>query len=165
MELDKVIEARHSCRRFSTKKPNWADIIECVDAANKAPQAGNIPVIKFIIVDDPEKIQKLADAAQQDFVSTAGYVVVVCSNPTQLQRSYDERGVTYSRQQAGAAIENFMLKLTEIGLATCWVGAFVDEMVKHALTIPDEVLVQAILPIGYEMPPKSKQRKKAEQDC
>ena len=164
MELDHAIETRHSCRRFSTKKVNWEDIIECVDSANKAPQAGNIPVVRFVIVDNPEKIQKLADAAQQDFISNASYAVVVCSNPTQLKRSYDQRGEMYSRQQSGAAIENFLLKLTELGLATCWVGAFADEMVRHALSIPEEVLVEAILPVGYEMPPKSKQRQKADLD-
>ncbi len=160
MDLNKAIKERHSARRFKGKTPDWRKIIEAIEAAGKAPLAGNIPTLKFILVSDKEKIAELAEAAQQDFVATAEYVVVVCSDNSQIKRSYDERGEKYSRQQAGAAIENFLLKLTDLGLATCWVGAFSDETIKNALQIPDDVEVEALFPIGYEMPPATKQRKK-----
>lgn len=164
MDLDKVIKERHSVRRFKSKKPDWRKIIDAIEAASKAPFAGNIPTVKFILVSAKEKIAELAEAAQQDFVAATEYVVVVCSDNSQIERSYDERGIRYSRQQAGAAIENFFLKLTDLGLATCWVGAFSDETVKNALQIPDNIEVEAIFPIGYEMPPVNKQRKKPDLD-
>lgn len=164
MELDNAIKERHSVRRFTSKKPNYEDIVECMYAANSAPFAGNIPTIKFIFVDNPEKIKKIADACQQDFVSQASCLIIVCSDITQSVRSYGKRSEIYSRQQAGAAIENFLLKITDLGLASCWVGDFVDHMVKQILTIPDNVNVEAILPIGYEMPKAGKQRKKRDLD-
>lgn len=160
MELDKALKERHSVRRYTSKKPKWEDIIEAVDAANLAPIAGNIPTLRFILVNKRELIEKIAEACQQDFVTKAEYLIAVCSDTSQCVRSYRERGEIYSRQQAGAAIENFLLKITDTGLATCWVGAFVDDMVRRALSIPDSINVEAILPIGYEMPPKSKQRRK-----
>ena len=43
------------------------------------------------------------------------------------------------------------LKITELGLSTCWIGAFDENPIKRALHIPDKVKVEAILPIGYEM--------------
>lgn len=160
MDLDKAIKERHSVRRFKTKKPDWKKLIETIESASKAPLAGNIPTLKFILVSDSERIAKLAEAAAQDFIATASYVVVVCSDNSQIKRSYDERGLIYSRQQAGASIENFLLKLTDLGLASCWVGAFSEETVKNALQVPDDVEVEVLLPIGYEMPPATKQRKK-----
>lgn len=163
MELDKAINERHSARRFKIKKPDWRKILEAIDATTKAPLAGNIPTVKFILVSDKEKIAELAEAATQDFIAEAHYVVVVCSDKEQCIRAYDERGEKYCEQQAGAAIENFLLKLTELDLATCWIGAFSDETVKRILQIPDNVDVEAILPIGYEME-KTKQRKKPDLD-
>ncbi|MCK4721500.1 nitroreductase family protein, partial [bacterium] len=52
------------------------------------------------------------------------YIIVVCSDITQLKRSYGSRAEMYGRQQAGAVIENILLKVTDLKLASCWVGAF-----------------------------------------
>lgn len=150
MELNEAILSRKSVRKFKDKKPDWRNIIECIDAARYAPMAGNNFTLKFILVDDKEKINKLADAAQQPFISQVKYVVVVCSNLSRTENAYDKRGEIYCRQQAGAAIENFLLKIEETGLSTCWVGAFVDRMVKEILKIPEEIHVEALFPIGYE---------------
>jgi nitroreductase len=164
MELDEAIKQRHSVRRYSTKKPNYEQLAEILEAANSAPLAGNIPTIKFIVVTDTEKIKKIANACQQDHIEKVDMLIVVCSDNTQILRSYGKRGEKYSRQQAGAVIENALLKITDLGLASCWTGAFADEMIRNVLTIPDNIEVEAVLPIGYEMPKASKQRKKRDLD-
>jgi len=164
MDLDKAIKTRHSVRRFKNKSPNWRDIIKAIDLARLAPSAGNIHSIRFIVVTEDEKLRELAEACQQDFVGTAKYVVVICTDPAETIRHYGERGKKYCTQQTGAAIENFLLKLTELKLATCWVGAFADEQVKQILQIPENCEVEALFPIGYEMPPKSKQKPKRKLD-
>ena len=150
MELDKAIQSRTSVRKFKSKKPDWRAILEAIDAARYAPMAGNNYTVKFIVVDEPQKIQKLADAAQQDRIANSHYVVVVVSNPSRTINAYGERAEKYLRQQAGAAIENFLLKIEDVGLSSCWVGHFVDHMVKDILSIPDGVEVEALLPVGYK---------------
>ncbi len=159
MQIDRAIEGRHSTRKFKDKKPDWRDIIECIDSARWAPMAGDIFSLKFILVNDEKTIQKLADAAQQDFIKQVKYVVVVCTNPRRILNAYKERGETYCRQQAGAAIQNFLLKIEEKKLATCWVGHFVDYLVKEALKIPDNINVEAIFPIGYEFKQRTRRGK------
>ncbi|MGY4884573.1 MAG: nitroreductase family protein [Nanobdellota archaeon] len=149
MGLDKLIHARRSIRKFKSTKPDWRKIIECIDSMRYSPMAGNNFSLKFILVDDEKKIQDLAEAAQQKFLSEAHYVVVVCTNPGRTEISYGERGKMYTRQQAGAAIQNFLLRITEEGLATCWVGHFVEDQVKDILNIPKDIHVEAMLPIGY----------------
>jgi len=164
MDLDKVIKERHSVRNFKKgKKPDYKKIIEAIESATKAPLAGNIYGLKYILVSDKEKIKQLAQASQQDFVDDVDYIVVVCSDKKDLIRNYSERGRIYSRQQAGAAIENLMLKITELGLATCWIGAFSDEMVKRILSVTDDIDVEAMFPIGYELG-KGKQKNKPNLD-
>lgn len=155
--LDKIIHARRSIKKFKSTKPDWREIIECIDSMRYAPMAGNNFSLKFILVDDEKKIDQLAKASQQQFISETKYVLVVCTTPTRTELSFEERGKNYLKQQAGAAIQNFLLKITEAKLATCWIGHFVDEQVKDILAIPKDMQVEALLPIGYPMKkPESK---------
>jgi nitroreductase len=147
--LDKIIHARRSVRKFKSSKPDWRTIIECIDSMRYAPMAGNNFSLKFILVKDLEKINKIAKASQQDFISETQYVVVVCTTPTRTEISFEERGKNYLKQQAGAAIQNFLLKITESGLATCWIGHFIDSEIKEILGIPKDIQVEALFPIGY----------------
>ncbi len=163
MELDKAIKQRHSCRKFKDKKPDWRNILDALDSSTKSPLAGNIQTLKFILVSEPEKIKKIMDACQQHFVGSVHYIIAFCTDNEQIKRSYGERGERYSRQQAGASIQNFLLTLTEIGLATCWVGAYSDRLIKKALEIPENIEVDAIFPIGFEVG-KGKQKYKKELD-
>lgn len=150
MELSKAIQNRRSVRKFSKKKPEWRNIIECIDSARYAPMAGNNYTLKFILVDEEEKIKKLADSCQQNFISDAQFAVIVCSNPSRTINLYKEQGENFCRQQAGAAIENFLLSVEEYGLSTCWVGYFDEVQIKKDFDIPKEVNIEAIFPIGYE---------------
>lgn len=164
MDLDKTIRERTSVRKFKSNAPDWRDIIECIDAMRYAPMAGNNFSIKTILVDEEEKIQQLAEAAQQPFITQAKYIVVVCTNPVRTEISYGERGTIYLRQQAGAAIQNFLLKITEKKLSTCWVGHFAEAEVKRILDIPEEMYVDALFPIGYAFK-KSELKSKIELDA
>lgn len=160
MQLDKAIQERYSCRTFSNKKPNWRRIIECIDSARYAPMAGNAFSLKIVLIDKPEIIKKLSEASQQDFFKDVHYLVAFVSNPRILQNSFPDRAERYLREQAGAAIQNFLLRLTEEGLATCWIGHFVDDQVKEILKIPGGMEVEALFPIGYEFKkPKTKKVK------
>jgi len=165
MQFDNIIKKRKSVRDFKKlKKALWKDILEAIDAANQGPLAGNINTLKFIIIEEPSTIKELAKHAHQSFISQAGIVVVICSDDTHLEKLYGERGRVYNKQQAGAAIMTFLLKLVDIGLSSCWVGAFEDEITKSILKIPEHIQIEAIIPIGYEkkVPGKNgKKRKRA----
>lgn len=160
MDIDSAIEKRHSTRSFLPKKVSWKLVLEAVDSANKAPFAGNMNHLKFLIIEDEKKIDKLAELSSQLWINTASIVVVVCSDDTYLENQYGERGRVYSRQEAGAAIQNFLLKLTDLGLSSCWVGAYTDELVKQLLSIPSHIQIEAIIPIGYEKKEKGKKEVK-----
>jgi len=141
------------------KKPDWRKIIRAIDAARFAPSAGGQFALKFILVSDEKKIAELAAASQQNFVGTAKYVVVAVSDDSKLVRSYGDKGVRYTSLQAGAALENFWLALTELGLVTTWVGHFYEEQVKSALEISDDMSVEAIFPVGKETKVKGSERR------
>ena len=162
MEFNKVLRKRASIRKYSSKKIAAEDVIACIQAANLAPSPGNLSLLTFIVVEEQELKDRLAEACQQDFIKDAGFLVVICSNDKKSNIMYDKRGDKYLKQHAGAAIENFLLEITDLGLASCWIGAFSDTMVKTILRIPDEFEVEAILPVALESKiSKTKQRAKS----
>ena len=160
MEFDSVIDERKSVRSFKSKTPSWKLVIEAIDAARKAPFADGRNHLKFIIIEDQEKIDKIAELAAQSWISSSKLLVIVCSDDTNLENMHGDRGRIYSRQQSGAAIENFLLKLVDLGLSGCWVGSYSDEMIKQMLKIPMHIQIEAIIPVGYEAAKTKKSRKK-----
>ena len=159
MQLDKALQQRYSCKKFNQKKPNWRTIIECIDAARYTPMAGNNFSLKFIMVDDEKIIQKLAKATEQDFIQEAKFIVAVVTNPSRTKNLFEDRAENYLKQQAGAAIQNFLLKIEENGLATCWIGHFVNDKVNKILEVSGNKEVEAFFPIGYSL--KKPRTKKA----
>tara|TARA_B100001971_G_C18100518_1_gene488572 strand:+ start:130 stop:684 length:555 start_codon:yes stop_codon:yes gene_type:complete len=159
MELDKAIKSRKSVKKFKDKKPDWRDIIEVIDSMRYTPMAGNNFTLRFILVDDKEKIEKISEASQQPFISQTDYVLVVCSIPSRTINSFGKKGEIYSKQQTGAAIQNFLLKIQEKKLATCWIGYFVEEQIKQELKIPKNANIEALFPIGYEFENKKPKHK------
>ena len=148
MSIDKTIQSRRSIRKYKLKSPNWRRIIEAIDAAKYAPMAGEIFSLYFLLVDNDEKIQKIAKWCEQDFIMQAKYVVLFLTNPKKTVSSYGKRGEVYCQQQTGAAIQNFLLKLTEAKLSTCWIGHFNERMIKQMFRIPEDINIEAIFPIG-----------------
>ncbi len=157
MNIDAAIEKRRSIRDFSSKKVRWSQVLEAIDAAIKAPFAGNINHLQFVIVSDQKIKNEIATQSQQLWLSEASYIVVICSDSKHLESLYNDRGKAYAKQQAGAAIENFLLKIVDMGLASCWVGAYLDERIKDCLDIPDNMEIEALLPVSY--PDKIKKTK------
>lgn len=149
MNLKTAIKSRKSVRRFIDKKPDWRKIVRAIDAARYAPSAGNQFITRFILVQDKKKIEKIGKATQQEFVGKSNALVVVVNETSKLERLFKEKAKHYAGQQAGAAIQNFLLQLTEEGLVTTWVGHFYEDEVKLTLEIKDED-IEAIFPIGIE---------------
>lgn len=149
METQDAINKRSSVRDFSNKPVKFDLVLEAIDAANQAPFAGNINNLRFVILEKKESKSHIAEFSQQYWISDAQWVVLVCSENSKLENLYQDRGEMYSRQQAGAAIQNMLLSLTAQGLASCWVGAFSGSEIKSKFKIPEQWNIEAIIPIGY----------------
>ena len=150
MEFDIVVKKRKSVKNFLNRKAPWKLVLEAVDSSLQGPFAGNHNHLKFLIVEEPDTIKYISQQCEQEFITQAEILVLVLSDDTNLEKMYEERGRVYSRQQAGAAIQTMLLKLVDLGLASCWIGSYDDEKIKDKLNIPRHIQIEAILPIGYE---------------
>ncbi len=152
MELFEVIKKRRSVRRFEKGKKLKKELIEkLLEAAVEAPSAGNLQIWRFFVVLKPELKKALAQAAYyQEFVADAPAVIVVAADLAQASRGYGERGKNvYALQDTAAAVENILLAACDLGLGSCWVGAFDEAAVSEILELPSHLRPLAILPVGY----------------
>jgi nitroreductase len=62
------------------------------------------------------------------------------------------------------AFAYIILQAYELGLGTCWIGAFEEDEAKKILNVPEHVRVVAMTPLGYpDQPPSQKSRKSLDQ--
>ena len=161
MDFETLAKKRASIRRYSDKKPKIETLIKIIEIANTAPSPGNLAIMKYILVQDQEKILRIAEACGQNFIADSPYLIVICSESKDIEIMYDKRAKKYVKQHVGAAIENMLLYITELGLASCWVGAYSDLTIKNILRIPEPIEIEAILPIAYQLKiDKTTQKKK-----
>ncbi len=151
MELWEAIKKRRSIRSFQDRDVEEEKILKMIEAATWAPSAGNVQPWEFVVVRNPEIRKKLAEAAyNQRFIEKAPVDIVVVADERRSAYAYGDRGRTlYCIQDTAAAIQNMLLVATEMGLGTCWVGAFNEQAVKELLGIPFGCRPVAIIAVGY----------------
>lgn len=151
METLEAIKIRQSVRSYQDKPLPWDDVIKVLDAGRLAPSAGNLQNWKFVVVLDKAKRDEVAEACiQQYWMATAPVQIVICSEPAKAERYYGVRGDRlYSIQNCAAAAENMIIAASSLGLGTCWIGAFDEDMIKRLFGIPPEARPQIILTLGY----------------
>jgi nitroreductase len=163
LDIFEAIKERRSVRAFTDEKVSEEDIGRLIEAARWAPSAGNTQPLELVVVRSMKVKQKLSDAAlNQTLIQKASVVIVVCADLTRSKRGYDSRGTElYSIQDTAAATENILLTAHELGLATCWIGAFHDREVSEAIKAPESIKPVAIVPVGYPAARPSAPRKRA----
>ncbi|MFH1132860.1 MAG: nitroreductase family protein [Nanoarchaeota archaeon] len=151
MDVFEAIRSRRSIRNYLDKEVDWELLGRVIEAAKQAPSAGNQQNWKFIVVTDKAKRASVSEAClQQYWMQMAPVHIIVCTEPQKARQFYGIRGERlYSIQNCAAAIQNLSLAAHALGLGTCWIGAFDEEMLKRVVGIPDYVRPQAIITLGY----------------
>jgi nitroreductase len=150
--LMEIINHRRSIRSYSSEEVDSEKIEYLLDAFRKAPSAKNLQPWKLVIVKEKHKKMDLSIACNnQAFIADAPLIVAVCANE---EESYPSMGgyMTSFAIDIAIALEHLMLAATEMGLCTCWIGAFKENLVKGILGVPENIRVVALTPIGYPGP-------------
>lgn len=151
MDFWEVVKKRKSYRNFSSQPVEPEKILKVLEAARLAPSWQNRQCWRFIVVQDKEKIKKIGQLRPLNyninfFLRNVPVIIVACANP---KDSGHRAGIDYYLVDTAIAMEHLILAATDLGLATCWIGAFDEPMIKNILDIPDEVRIVALTPLGY----------------
>jgi len=147
-----IITNRRSIRSYDGREIEPEKIEYVLDAFRKAPSAKNLQPWKIIVVKEKNKKTDLSIACKnQSFIAQAPLIIVACANE---EEAYGTMGGYMSSYPIDIAIalEHLILAATEIGLGTCWIGAFQENLVKGILGVPENIMVVALTPLGYPGP-------------
>ena len=147
MNVFEAISKRRSIRNYKTIPVEDGKLEKILEAARISPSAANRQEWKFIVVKNQETRDKLVNAANgQKFVGQAPVTIVGCSTESERVMPCGQFAYTVD---LSIAVSFMILEATELGLGTCWLGAYDEVAVKKVLDIPDEIRVPAMFTLGY----------------
>jgi SagB-type dehydrogenase family enzyme len=88
-------------------------------------------------------------AVEQTFIAEAPLALMITGEYERTSWKYGDRATRYVHMEVGHAAQNVYLQAEALGLATVVVGAFQDEAISQALSLPAEHQPLYIMPIGY----------------
>ncbi len=150
---------RFSVRKFQDKPVEREKIDQILEAARLAPSARNVQPWHFVVINDPEKRAALTDICKgQKFVSEAPVSIAVCASNTNYVMTSGQPAYTVD---ASIAAEHINLQAVELGLGTCWLGAFYHDKLAQLIDLPEEYKIVTLLPIGYPVVEKGNRNLKS----
>ena len=156
-----LVRHRQSVRGYTPQAVEEDKIRRCIEAARLAPSACNSQPWRFIVVDQPDLKNQLADLTADRWLplnhwtKQAPVHVVLVVEPAKLTSRIG--GAVKKRDfpwiDIGIAAEHFCLQAAAEGLGTCMLGWFKEDKVKQLLAIPATKRVGLLITLGYPSDP------------
>jgi nitroreductase len=151
------IRTRRSIRKFTNQPVETEKIDYLMEAALRAPSSRDFKPWRFIVVDQPVLLEKLAGAKPHgaSFLKGAPLGIVVCGDSSASDVWVEDTAI---------AATFIHLAAHSLGLGSCWIQIrkrdhspeiTADDFVKDLLNIPQTFMVASIIAIGY--PDETKQ--------
>lgn len=166
--LMQLIKARRSIRRYAEKKIDKKIIMECIEAARLAPSAENQQPWRFIVIDDNDYKKLFSKAAFggvysfTKFALKAPVLILILGKPIPVTKYIGNKlqGLPFHIIDCSIAGEHLVLRATELGIGSCWIGWFNIKKVRKFLCIPKSYEIISMLALGYPMKRKDNILKK-----
>ncbi len=161
MTFDELIRTRRSIRSYENRPVPPALIAEVLEAGRLAPSASNGQNWHFTVVTNGTLRYRLMEAcSNQKQVGQAPATLIVWAAADRRMRC----GQHTASVDCSIAATFMMLKAADLGLGTCWLGAFDAQEVKRILNLGDTAVVVAVTPLGYPAEtPEARPRKPLEE--
>ncbi|MHA1229566.1 MAG: nitroreductase family protein [Candidatus Helarchaeota archaeon] len=142
MKISELILTRRSIRKFKDEPIPLKNLIKILEAARWAPSATNRQVIRYVLITEKEILKSIEKNVKilffkQSHAAQATAMIVVCADTNKWI------------EEIGAAIQNMLLMAWELGIGSCWIGAFNRKKIKEILGIPEKFKVFALILLGY----------------
>lgn len=147
----RVIHQRKSVRTYTDRAVTKEQFETLVRAGMAAPTARNIQPWQFVVVDDKEKLAKMAEGLPYGkMLDKAPGAIVVCGEIVE----HPEKGMEQLWVlDCSAATQNILLAAESMGLGAVWTAAYPYEermqVVSEVLGLPEEIKPLSVVPVGY----------------
>lgn len=137
---------RFSVRDFSSRPVEDEKLDKILLAAKVAPTAVNFQPQKIYVIKSPEAMARLAAIRPMFGAPTA---VIVCYDDTISWKNSRADGHDSGEVDAAIVTTHMMLQAWELGIGSCWIGAFSPVEISKEFGIPANEHPVVILPLGY----------------
>ena len=170
MDFLKLVSSRQSVRAFDPERPVEKEKIDrIIEAARLAPSACNAQPWSFVLVDEPELKNKIADTTSSrvlginHFTKQAPIHLLVVEEKVNLSSGVGGwiKNKDYAQLDLGIVTAHIVLAAEAEGLGTCIVGWFDEDKVRDLLHIPSSKRVWLDIVIGYGTQPLRKKKRKS----
>jgi len=158
MEFAELIKKRYSVRAYKPDPVEEEKLRQVLEAARLAPTATNRQPFQIIVIRTAGREADLRRVYGRDWFVQAPLVICACGIPAQNWVRSD--GKNYNDVDVTIAMDHLILAAANLGLGTCWIGAFDPAAAREVLGLPEGVEPVAFTPLGYPADrPRSKKRK------
>jgi nitroreductase len=159
MKFIELAKQRVSIRSYKPGPVSDAHLNEVLEAGRLAPTACNFQPFQFVVVRKKENLAALAAGYPAPWFAEAPVIIAICTQSSKAwKRKQDGRCLV--DVDAAIAADHMTLAAADIGLGTCWVGAFDPKIIRKALGVPRTVEPVILLTLGH---PNEKGRPKLRQ--
>jgi len=156
MEFFELIQERYSVRGYKPDPVEEDKLEQVLEAARWAPTAGNRQRFQLLVVQTEGREEELGRIYGREWFVQAPLVICACRLP--MEPAPGRRD--YTDVDIGIVVDHLTLAATELGLGTCWIGAFDRAAAREVLGLPDDAEPVVFTPLGYpDAPPRPKRRK------
>lgn len=172
-EFLELVKQRQSTRAFDTTRSVDREIIaRILEAGRLAPSACNAQPWHFIVVDEPELKNKVADAASakllgmNHFTKQAPVHIIVVEEKVNISSGIG--GIVKDKHFAfldiGIAAAHICLAAEAEGLGSCILGWFAEKKIKKLLHVPDNRRIVLDIVVGYPAQPLRTKKRKSQEE-
>ena len=146
--FQELAETRRSVRAYKPDAVPEELLQQVLETGRLAPSACNKQPWRFIVVRSETTRRALGAAYAREWFWKAPVVIAVCILPKEAWvRSFD--GKNYAMVDGALAMDHMQLAAAELGLGTCWIGAFDPAAAREILNLPDGVELVGMTPLGF----------------
>lgn len=147
MEFHELVNARYSVRAYKPDAVEESKLQQVLEAARLAPTAANRQPFQIIVIRAAGREEELERVYPRDWFVQAPLVICACGLPAQSWVRQD--GKNYNDVDVAIVMDHLILAAADLGLGTCWIGAFDPDAAREVLGLPDGVEPIAFTPLGY----------------
>jgi len=163
-----LVNNRQSVRGYKPDGVEKEKIERVIEAGRLSPSACNAQPWKFIVVDDPELKNKIADATSNrviginHFTKQAPVHIVVVMEPANFNSKFGSvvKDKNLPLIDIGIAAAHLSLQATAEGLGTCILGWFNERTIRKLLEIPKSKRVILVITLGYAATDEIREKKR-----
>jgi nitroreductase len=150
MEFSDLFKKRRTIRRFKQVQVFDKDIRYMLEAARLAACGGNVQKLRYIVARDRKLVKDIFDNTawgglvspnrNPEWGKNAPLTFIVITAPK-------DSGEMLTN--AGAAVQSMEYAAADVGLGSCWIGAYKKENVDRILELPITEESLYLLAVGY----------------